>query len=355
MKKFLVTCMALCSAFCFSSCFGGGDDSSSEVLGIPLTVEDEQKIEVVVDQIDYVLEAMPDLDDLMGATATAVATGDVDTLRSMQKTFVSAAKTDENKSVTFSFDIDVDMDMGAIEEDMKMSGFFKITDDALYAEYTKSQMCIEMSNITMTTNMPFKLYIDAEEVYLYYEAYTITMVQDGKVDTISSEGSNFVGRWIDLDDGYVSNDLAASFEQLYQSIADGMRASLKTMKSFFDENVADKMSNVDGVYTVKADWIDDYYRAYAAESGDTMQGVDTSSGYTITGDVKIDVSNPAKTVLTEKVSVEMEDLSELAPELAELLGNLSYKADIVDSYAFYDINATTIEKPTDVGPWNLNN
>ena len=50
MKKIVVTFLALTMAFCFCACGGKGGDSSSVVLGEPLTAEDEQKIEVVVGQ-----------------------------------------------------------------------------------------------------------------------------------------------------------------------------------------------------------------------------------------------------------------------------------------------------------------
>ena len=359
MKKFFVTCMAMCTAFCFCACGGKGGDSSSVVLGEPLTAEDEQKIEVVVGQIDYVLDAMPDLDDLMGSMVNAVATGDLDTLRSMQNALAPMAEAEEDKSVTFSFGLDLNMDISGVKEDMIMAGFFKITEEAVYAEYTDVAISTKMSmnfngesmNLSTLISMPFKLYIDAEEVYLYYDAFDVTVMSNGETDTISLGETEYTGRWIDLNDGYFSAELAEYFEQTYQSIAGGMRSSLKTMKSFFEDEVASKMTNVDGVYTLKADLMDEYYRAYASEAGDSMQIVDASL-YNITGDITIDVSNPAKTAVKEKVSVEM-NLAGLSPELADLLGAASYTVNMVNGYSFYDINTTTIEKPTEVGPWEL--
>ncbi len=77
-----------------------------------------------------------------------------------------------------------------------------------------------------------------------------------------------------------------------------------------------------------------------------------TSMYNITGEVKFDVRNSEKTILSEKINAEM-DLSGLGSEMAELLGDASFKMSISDTFSFYDINKTTIEKPTDVGGWDL--
>ena len=75
MKKFLVTLLAIGMAFSCCACGGGknNDDGDQKPVGIPLTAEDEQKVDEVVERVDYVLEVMPDLDDLMGGTVKAVA------------------------------------------------------------------------------------------------------------------------------------------------------------------------------------------------------------------------------------------------------------------------------------------
>ncbi len=277
MKKFLVTLLAIGMAFSCCACGGGknNDDGDKEPVGKPLTAEDEQKVEEVVEQVDYVLEAMPELDDLMGATVEAAAAGDVGGLRSIQRALAQAnyivdAEEKEEKSVTFSFDIELDVKTAGVQEVVDFAGFFKITEDALYAEYTDvaMDMVMDMSygeeSISMSTsiNMPFKLYIDAEEVYIYYGAFDVTVVSPEYSGKISADDFGFTGRWIDLNVGYVSDDLADYFEQMFQATADGMRSSLETMKEFFDSNVANKMTNVDGVYTLNADMIDEYYNAY---------------------------------------------------------------------------------------------
>lgn len=376
MKKFLVTLLAIGMAFSCCACGGGknNDDGDTEPVGTPLTAEDEQKVEEVVEQVDYVLEAMPELEDLPGATVKAAAAGDVGGLRSIQRALAQAdyyiedsedkedTEEKEEKNVTFSFDIEMDVNMTGLQEVVDFEGFFKITEDALYAEYTDVKMDMTMNmavdeqalNMSTSINMPFKLYIDAEEVYIYYGAFDVTLVSPEYSGKISAEDLGFTGRWIDLNVGYVSNDLAEYFEQMFQATADGMRSSLETMKEFFDSNVAGKMTSIDGVYTLNADMIDEYYNAYNSASQDAMEPEipGMTSMYKVTGEVKFDVRSSEKTILSEKINAEM-DLSGLGSEITELLGDSSYKMSISDTFSFYDINKTTIEKPTNVGGWGL--
>ena len=359
MKKFLVVLIAISLVFSLCAC---GKKSSSrknkkDPVGTPLTAEDEEKIQEVVGDIDYVLESMPDLSDLTGMAMMTATTGDVQELRSMQLALSSATsdETEASKSVTFSFDLETYMNMGMMVTDLDCEGFFKITEDALYAEYTSVFMVLEMNvyasgtesyKMTTAINMPFKLYIDAEDVYIYYNDFAISIDSPDITETIYSSEFNFTNRWIDLNEGYVIPDLAEYFEQMFQSTADGLRSSLETLKGFFESNVADKLSNVDGVYTLNKDLVDDYFNAYNSTGGDVSM---PSSMGDINGTVKIDVTNPDKTVIVEEINMEME----LGEEFEELLGSSSYEMTLTNKYSFYDINNTTIEKPTDVGGWGF--
>ncbi len=354
---------------------------------VALTAEEVQKVEEVYEVLDIVADVeIPELGDcfasgpkLFAASKTGYNGLNSEKYQSMRLDFSVV----QNVSMSFVFsdafreeleklDPSFAEMMLAMFENIGVSydlkGYVLLTETACQFTYTKVKMEMDVSSIDADIDMPFALYMDSEEVYLRYDdfKYVVGMAIPGESETGVDAGEiirdflgDLIGKWIDLDRNYVTDELAGYFTEAFAQCGNALGEELNMYSEYIEENLSQKFVKKGGKYVLSSNYFKDFVNELSSSvsgSDDAYEDVDIAEGdlkyNKFTGDFEFDISDMNTPKIALNYDMDAEQTTNI-PGLSSGDASLTIKlvANANCSYKFSGFNTTTLSRPTEVFGW----
>ena len=381
--KFFALLLALVFLTCTITGCKGGDDAKE----VTLTQEEVQKVEEVAEVLDIVAEIeMPDLSDCISS---------VPSLMSTSKTGYNGLDSEKYQSMRLDFSVTQNSSLefvlsDALKEQMQeedptgeflamfqsktevaceLKGYVLLTDTSCQFTYTSVKIETNIASMEIQMDMPFALYMDGEEVYLRYDDFKYVMASqmEGMEEPLTIDAGAMVkdylgdllGKWIDLDNNYVSPALASYFTEAFAQCGNTLTKELNTYSEYIEENLSEKFVNKGGKYVLGSTYfkgfVEELYANTSVEDDSMDDIIPQDGGFdynTLSGEFEFDISDMDKPKISMSYNMDAEQtIADPTSESSDNSMTIKVASNSSCSYAFSGFNSTTLERPTDVSGW----
>lgn len=365
-------------------------------LGKPITGEEAQMLQEKMKAANFVQEkGMPDMNELVARVNDAMVEGDTEEVHEVAKMIrAHAEEADKIDSATFRFawesgfalNCDLQSEESAVKGDIALDfwlkGEYKVTEDAVLIDYQDSGIKTlvnmdvtqegeeEKQYLEAETKLAYKIYIDETDIYINFSEVSLSQKSNTPPEgeetpetaqDIQAEGPTYVAdskfdekftnQWFNFDHIALKEFAAEGLLSITQMTMDLMMQGMNAMAVFFQEYATQDVfvKTSDGNYILTRTGYNNYMTEFQKHAVDVEvdENVDVAVGMAMTMGY-LNAEGQFKVLFNEKE--EMEIQQGYGNNLSINLGTIKLNGDISSSatHGFVDVNATTIEKPTDV-------
>ena len=365
-------------------------------MGKPLTEEEVQLLQEKMKTANFVQEkGMPDMNELLARVNDAVVEGDAEEVQETAKMIRAyAEEADEINGMTFRFawksgfalNCDIQSEENAVKGDVALDfwlkGEYKVTEDAVLIDYHEMGVKTlvdmdatvdgesEVQYLETETMLSYKLYIDDENIHINLAEMKTSYKSNTPIEEVEAPETEqdiqvvnttygettkldekYSNQWIDFDNIFVKEVAAEGILSMTQLTMNLMMQGMNAIAAFFQDYAMQDVfvKTSDGNYILTRTGYNNYMSEFQKHAVDIEidENVDVAVGMAMTMGY-MNAKGQFKVLFNEKE--EMEIQQSYGNTISINLGTIKLSGQISSNaeHGFVDVNATTIEKPTDV-------